>query len=410
MAIEVIPSLSAEPVTINFWHAMDGPRGKTLERLIQVFNTLNPDIKVIGTFKGVTDVNKDKYKNSYNILFQELLINISTQSPPDVSQVYENWTSQFITINAISPLDNFVNSSEGYSKEEISDFIPIFWEANKYDGKLWSLPFNKSIYVLYYNKESFVEQKLKPPSTWEELSEIAPKFVKRDKKGNISRYAITFKADVDIFSVILLSNGGDLLDMNKRAIFNGEDGQKTIHYLKKLIDSGTGQVSFEPQKEFVEDRCAMFLETSSKISALEGKTSFTYGVAPCPKTEGKILFAGTNLAIFSTISPEKQKASWKFIKWLTNTQNTAIWSMETGYLPVRTSAIQSKEYQDFLKKNTNHEIAIEQLDNAIIAPRVSSWQSIRGIIDDTVFNAVVTKEDVKESLNTAVSTANKFLQ
>jgi len=40
---------------------------------------------------------------------------------------------------------------------------------------------------------------------------------------------------------------------------------------------------------------------------------------------------------------------------------------------------------------------------------VPSWQSIRGIIDDTVFNTVVVKQDIKETLNTAAATADRFL-
>jgi ABC-type glycerol-3-phosphate transport system substrate-binding protein len=161
----------------------------------------------------------------------------------------------------------------------------------------------------------------------------------------------------------------------------------------------------------MEGKCAMYVDTSSGISNLEGRISFDYSVAPCPsKTGGKILFAGTNLAIFSSSSQEKQKASWEFIKWLTNMENTAKWSMETGYLPVRNSAIESKNYQEFLAKNENYKTGINELTMATVAPIVPSWQSIRGIIDDTVFNTVVVKQDVKESLNTAATTVDMFLK
>ncbi|MEQ8167835.1 MAG: ABC transporter substrate-binding protein [Candidatus Eremiobacterota bacterium] len=407
ITINMMPVFAGEPVTINFWHAMDRHRGKVLNNLVDEFNKTHPDIKVVATFKGVTDNTKDKYKNSYNILFQQLLISISTQSPPDVSQVYENWTSQFVQIKSITPLENVAEKE--FTEKELPDFIPTFLEANKEDGKLWSLPFNKSIYVLYYNKYMLSKAGLKPPANWEEVREAAKKLTQKTSSGKTIHHGISFKADVDTFSVILLSRGGTLLEGNKKATFNGEEGEKTIKYLQSLIEDGSAITSFEPQKDFMEGKCAMYVDTSSGISNLERHISFEYGVAPCPYDKGKILFAGTNLAIFSASSQEKQKASWEFIKWLTNTENTAKWSMETGYLPVRNSAIESKAYQEFLSQHEKHKIGINELSMATVAPIVPSWQSIRGIIDDTVFNTVVVKQDIKETLNTAATTADRFL-
>jgi len=410
IAIMAMPAFAAEPVTINFWHSMDGARGESLNRLIKEFNSTHKDINVVGKFIGATEQNKDKYKNNYNILFQHLLVNISTNTPPDVAQVYENWTSQFIMIKKLVPAEDFIKSPEGFTEQEISDFVPTFLEANKYDGKIWTLPFNKSIYVLYYNKDILAEQGLKPPATWEEVLEVSKKLTKKDAQGNITRTGIGFKADVDTFSLHLLSKGSTLLDSTGTAIFNKEGGQSTIQYYKTLLAEGAGTITFEPSKDFVEGRCAMIIETTARISYFGKRENLNFGVSPCPwdKKNGKILIAGTNLAIFNT-TPEKQKASWEFIKWLTNTKNTTTFSMETGYLPVRTSAIKSSEYENFLQKNEKNKVGVDQLDRGIVAPRVASWQSIRGIIDDAVFNILAVQENPQQALDNAVSLANQFL-
>src|SRR5690606_36321132 len=50
-----------------------------------------------------------------------------------------------------------------------------------------------------------------------------------------------------------------------------------------------------------------------------------------------------------------------FIDFCTNTENTAWWAQTTGYMPVRTSAIESPEFQAFLDENPNNRVAIEQL-------------------------------------------------
>ncbi len=47
---------------------------------------------------------------------------------------------------------------------------------------------------------------------------------------------------------------------------------------------------------------------------------------------------GPNIGIFSKASTNEKLFAWLFIKYLTSTNNTALWAMNTGYLPVRTSA------------------------------------------------------------------------
>lgn len=400
----VRPACAAE--TVTFWHAMDGSKGETLNRLIDEFNATH-DIKVTGKFVGVSETTQDRYKNSYNVLFKELLKNVSKGTPPDISQIYENWTSQFIMVKAIVPVEDFIATDS--DRQELSDMVPAFLEANKYDGKLWTLPFNKSIYVLYYNRDMFKQAGLNPPKNWKEMSDIAKKFSKLDKNGNMTQWGLSFKPDVDVFSLVLLSSGEKLFDEQGKPLFNGEGAKKTIKYLRDLINSKGAIMSFEPQKDFMDGKCAMFLDTSSRIGSLQEQVKFNFSVAPCPsKTSGKILLAGTNLAMFST-SPEKQKASWEFIKYLTNKENTAKWSMETGYLPVRLSAIQSSDYQAFVRKNPDNGIGINQLASGVVAPKVPAWESIRGIMDDTLFDIISNHADVNTSLDNAVSLSRQLI-
>jgi multiple sugar transport system substrate-binding protein len=65
-----------------------------------------------------------------------------------------------------------------------------------------------------------------------------------------------------------------------------------------------------------------------------------------------------------TGTAQEQLASWLFLKHLINVENTIDWAMNTGYLPVRTSAYTSATYQNFLNNPTANQRYISMAANA----------------------------------------------
>ena len=61
------------------------------------------------------------------------------------------------------------------------------------DGKTWSIPFQRSTIVLYWNKDAFKEAGLDPdkaPASWDEMIAIGKKLVKKDAGGNVVRWGV----------------------------------------------------------------------------------------------------------------------------------------------------------------------------------------------------------------------------
>jgi sn-glycerol 3-phosphate transport system substrate-binding protein len=58
---------------------------------------------------------------------------------------------------------------------------------------------------------------------------------------------------------------------------------------------------------------------------------------------------------------EKQEAAFKFVAFGSTPENTAWWSLQTGYMPVRKSAVELPELKDFYDKNPQAKVAVEQL-------------------------------------------------
>jgi ABC-type glycerol-3-phosphate transport system substrate-binding protein len=305
------------------------------------------------------------------------------------------------------PVEAFFSREDGFSQADIQDLVPVFRDANTFGGKLWTLPFNKSIYVLFYNKDLFDMQGLRPPSTWDELRTVAKAFTSSEGGG---RYGIVFTPSVDIFGHSYCTNRGEFLDGNK-AVFNSPIGVKSLEYWVDLANNDHSALpTFNAFEDFIAQKGVMYIDTTSRMRHLLEKARFSVGIATLPAGAiRRYQFAGTNLAIFSHSSPEKRYAAWRFIKFLISPETTAYWATKTGYLPVRKSAIQSTSYQEYLRSRTDFSVGVKSLDFAVVQPKSPAWESIRGIIDDAIYDALSRKRTPREALDDAVSTANSLL-
>ncbi|MBM3461809.1 MAG: ABC transporter substrate-binding protein [Armatimonadetes bacterium] len=392
------------PMTITFWHAMRGDKEAALRELVGEFERANPGIKVEPRFVGSTN---KQWGSDYNSLYRGILEGLAAQQPPDVAMVYENWTTQLIDYGYIVPLEDYFR--DGFSKADVTDLVPVFREANTYNGKMWTLPFNKSIYVLYTNKDLFKAFNATVPQTWDELRATARKLTRPDR----SVYGIIVQPNVDALGHLLYAYNGEFINGNQ-AVFNNPLGVQALKYWVDMVNADrTAFPTFDPGAGFADGRAAMYIHTTSAYSGLKSKSKFPVGTAALPVVKGKgrhVQFAGTNLAAFKT-TPERQAASWKFIRFLVSRPVSTRWALRTGYLPVRTSSIASPEFQAYLAANPDYRVAaVDALKHAQVQPKVSAWESIRGIIDDAMFEAISRRSSAQESLDRAVALSNDLIR
>lgn len=70
---------------------------------------------------------------------------------------------------------------------------------------------------------------------------------------------------------------------------------------------------------------------------------------------------GAGLAIPAKLSEERKVNALKFIAFVTNPTNTAYFSQQTGYLPVRKSAVDDASERHYLADNPRARVALDQL-------------------------------------------------
>lgn len=326
---EIVTELNG-PVEITFWHAMNGDQEKALQNLVNKFTKENSDIKV--TLQN---------QSSYPDLQQK--ITATTASPkdlPTITQAYPDWLLNAIDENLVVDLKPYIENKT-LKFDNYDDILEGFKDASTIDGKIYGMPFNKSTEVLWYNKTLLDKYNISVPKTYEEFAK-ASKEVKA--KANIvgggfdslSNYYTTYLKNED---VIFNPELDPTSEASKNAVEYYLDGIKGGYFRI----AGTDKYLSGP---FGNGQIALYVGSNAGEAFVKQGVGdkFEIGVAPYPSKY--VMQQGTDLFVFSSATAEQKTAAYKLLQFLTTKENQIEWAKETGYIPVRKSAIESDEYKN----------------------------------------------------------------
>lgn len=388
---------------IVFWHAMGGPLGIVMNDLIDRYNKSQNDFYVKSVNMG-----------SYDTLAKKVLASLVANEAPDISQNYETLTKKFIKHDKIVCLDDLIASE---AEDIKADIIPVLLANNTFDGKLYSFPFNKSVPVLYYNKDMFAKVGLdpeRPPQTLDEMVEYCRRITQyhRTTEGadrSVYGYGCS-KANVWGFLNRILQFGGYIVSEDgHKSGFAEPAAVQALKYLQDMLREGIAREgqAFDHQNDFIAGKVAM-IESSvvSKVFMEADIKNFQFGIAPLPghilasgttpageKPVGPIhngvILSGSNINIFKNGDPKKIAGAWDFVKWFTSTEIGAEWSVRTTYLPVRKSSVESDIVKKALIEDPNLKAPYVQLDYCHFEPRLTVWFEIRDLMADHLERATI---------------------
>lgn len=318
-----------EPVEITFWHAMNGDLEKSLTSLTEKFMAENPNIKV-------TLQNQSSYKD----LQQKITATVaSPKDLPTMTQAYPDWMFNPIKDNLVTDLTPYIEN-ETLKFDNYEDILPSFREAAKIDGKIYGMPFNKSTEVLWYNKTLLDELGLKAPTTYDELVQVAKTI--KEKKGiagagfdSLNTYYTTF-----------LKTEGKTFDSSFDV--TDEASAKALNYYLEGVKEGYFRIAGTDNYlsgPFGNGTVAMYVGSNAGENFVKQGVGDKFEVAAAPYPTSASLQQGTDLYVFSSATAEQKTAAYMFLKFLTTKENQITWASETGYMPVRQSAIDSEEYK-----------------------------------------------------------------
>jgi len=165
------------------------------------------------------------------------------------------------------------------------------------------------------------------------------------------------------------------------------------------------------RENFLQGKTAMMWHSTGNLTAVKDNAKFDFGVAMLPASKRRgTPTGGGNFYIFKKSTPEERKAALTFIRWMTDPERTAQWSIATGYIGTRPDAYQTKLLKDYVASFPPAAVARDQLEFA--TAELSTYQTgrVRKLLDDAIQAALTGGKTPKAALTEAQAQSERLLK
>jgi sn-glycerol 3-phosphate transport system substrate-binding protein len=412
----LVPHPAQAKTEIQWWHALQAVLGERVNEIAAKFNASQNEYQVRAIFKG-----------SYPETMNAAIAAYRAKQPPHIVQVYEVGTQTMLSSGAIYPVHQLMRDYK--LTIDWNDLIGPVKSYYSSGGNLYSMAFNSSTPILYYNKDLFKKAGLvdKPPATWEEVEALAKKLVASGSKCGLSSAWPSWVLVENMHAfhdqpIADKNNGFDGLASTLK--INGPFGVKMMELLQRGVKEGwftyNGRLN-KAEANMGAGECGIFLTSSAYIGNLgrvsEGK--FTWGTGSLPRMsgfpQGNSIIGGATLWVLKGAKPEDYRGVAQFFKYLASTENQAWWATVTGYLPLTNAAVKAMEASGVYAKNPHLKTSVDQMNSGKTTSnsqglRLGNFPSIRDAIEEQMENILSGNKTAKQGLDDAVAKANDILR
>jgi sn-glycerol 3-phosphate transport system substrate-binding protein len=398
------------PLELQFFFpiAVAGPITKIIDGYARDFEALHRDIRI-----------KPVYAGTYDDTIAKAITAFKGGHAPPLAMLGAIQVFSLIDLDAIVPIDELANSPE--DKAWLGGFFPAFKANGTVDGHVWSVPFQRSTAVLYWNKDVFKQTGLDPdtpPATWAEQTDMGHKLVA--KSGDtVTRWGVQIPATGGVYWLYqaLAAEAGQQL-MNKagnETYFDSPDAIEALDYWVSLGKQGVqapGVLDWgTTPNDFVAGRTAMMWTTTGNLTFVRNNAKFPFGVAMLPKDKQRgTPTGGANFHIFSTATPAERQASLLFIKWVTSPERAAQWGMDTGYVATRPDAWETPRMKKYAADFPQAAVARDQLPYAVPELSTHDNQQVTLPLNSALQAALAGTKTSKAALAEAQANADRLLR
>jgi sn-glycerol 3-phosphate transport system substrate-binding protein len=372
------PSLARGPVTLSYWKSLSGPRHEAQLRLVDTFHAVQPGIRVAVEHAG-----------EYSALAEKLRVALAAGSPPDVAMLATNTDMPFFArIGALHALD------EHAAGAGVPDaYFPGFMRDSRVGGRLFQLPFARSVPLLYLNRDLLQRagEPVAGPRTWGDLRDACARVaaalrgaapVRTGHTGNdgrgeagppapaapsVSGAAIGLGTSWLDAQSLLWSFGGAYSDDRLRPLAAAPSSVEAVQYLADLVHRHRAAAATRrAQAEFLAGGRAFFLGTSAQVGEMR-EVPFSAQAVPLPSQGAHgaraLPAGGAGLSVLRPLPRTHQEAAWTFLRFLTDAPQTAAFASATGYLPVQPAALARPDLAASLRSSPAAALALDELQH-----------------------------------------------
>ena len=398
---------------ITFWHAMGGVNGEAMDYLVNKFNEENEyGIKVVSEYQG-------SYDDALNKLKSAQLGNMGA----DLVQVYDIGTRFMIDSSWIIPMQDFINKDD--FKVNLEENIAAYYTVN---DELYSMPFNSSTPILYYNADMFKAAGIdQAPAAFSEIEKDAEALTtKGGAKEVLSMgiYGWFFEQFLCKQGVNYADNGNGREGAATAVEFDSNGGAlQILKAWKNLYDAGiapnVGRGGDAGLADFSSGKAAMTLGSTAALKQMleDVNGKFEVGTAYFPATgdndKGGVSIGGASLWALENGDEKKAAATWEFVKFLVSAESQAYWNAQTGYFPVTPDAYEEEVFKNNIAEYPQFKTAIDQLHDS--APQyagalLSVFSEARATVETEIENMLNGKQTPEKAVEQMASSINAAIE
>ena len=347
----------AKPVAVEYWKSISGPAHDAQVKLTDDFNASRTDVKVTLVDAGGYDQAAEKFQTA-----------AAGGTAPDVMLfTVDSYGRPFARMGLLSPVDEFLKSDKAVADK----YLPGLMKDGQVNGKQYQIPFSRSTEILLANKDQLKAGGLSetPPATWPELLDAGQKLLRagvtQAPASGADRYTFSALALWWSFQSMLWAFGGRYSDEKFNVTVTEPPAVEAAQYLQDMVYktriAQAYKASGDARKDFVTGVIPLYIQSTSGLTAIEKDSSFRVSAAFVPRhKEQAVHSGGSGLNIINAAPREKKEAGWEFIKFMTSVDNTIYFSQQTGYMVVRSDAIEHASMKSHLAQNPNARVVFEQ--------------------------------------------------
>lgn len=325
----------------------------------------------------------------------------------DIIYASDSTVQKYAKNGWLRPLDDLW---EKYKDEyNFVDFPESALAPYRYEGKLYVLPHNINVMLLFYRKDLLEAEGKQPPTTMAEFVELASEFNTPMRSGAVSCLK-PVDANLNESHWYMNAVGDGWFDQDWKPIFNDAKGVQAIETLKKV--TGYAQRGFataandECALAYQQDLGVMGLQWATRAASMDDPTkSRVVGKidwsAP-PDGHGRLSGDGYAISAFSNQDPD---LLFRIIATSSNEANMREAASLT--VPPRESVLRDPE----LAKQYRHYPAIlDSLNTAVPFPPLPEFYEVGEFIARRILQAVAGEMEVKAALDAAAGETEQLLK
>lgn len=298
----VIPRFQKpQQVTLNYWGLWESQT--VMQGLISEWESKNPNVKI-----NYSQQSPKEYR-------ERLQSALARNEGPDVFRYHITWLPMLKSELQAVPAE--VMSASEFE----SAFYPVIKDNLRSGTGFLGLPLGVDTLALFYNQQIFQAAGKTPPTSWDQLRQVALDLTIRDDSGRIQTAGIplgnTSNVDhwPDILGLMMLQNGVNLA----QPVGNLAEDALTFYTIFSKVDRVWDETLPSSTLAFATGKAAMFLGFSWDVFEIKNiNPNLDFRVMPVPQLPGTDISWSSFWVEGVGKRSSKQKEAWAFLKFLSS--------------------------------------------------------------------------------------------